>query len=143
MADIAPSAGLPRHVAIIMDGNGRWAKQRLLPRTAGHAAGINVVRRVVRYCADKGVEVLTLFAFSSENWRRPADEVSVLMDLFVEALARETRQMHEQGIRLRIIGDTEAFDGRLRRRIAESEALTAGNTGMTLMVAGNYGGRRD
>lgn len=137
------TAPVPRHVAIIMDGNGRWAKQRFLPRTAGHMAGTGVVRKTVQYCTDNGVKVLTLFAFSSENWRRPADEVSVLMDLFVDALTRETRQLHEQGVRLRVIGEREAFDLRLQQRIAESEALTAGNSGMTLMIAGNYGGRWD
>ncbi|TAN49875.1 MAG: di-trans,poly-cis-decaprenylcistransferase [Methylococcaceae bacterium] len=126
-----------------MDGNGRWAKQRLLPRTAGHTAGIVSVRKIVRYCADQGIKVLTLFAFSRENWRRPVDEVSVLMDLFVDALSRETQQLHDRGIRLQVIGERSAFNERLQRRIAESEALTVGNTGMHLVIAGNYGGRWD
>lgn len=143
MEHIQPADAPPRHVAIIMDGNGRWAKQRLLPRTAGHAAGIGAVRKTVRYCVAKGIKVLTLFAFSSENWRRPPEEVSVLMELFVDALARETRQLHQDGVRLRIIGEREAFDPRLQQRIAESEALTAGNERMVLVIAGNYGGRWD
>lgn len=126
-----------------MDGNGRWARQRYLPRTAGHTAGIVSVRKVVRSCADQGIKVLTLFAFSRENWRRPVDEVSVLMDLFVDALSRETLQLHERGIRLRVIGERSAFNERLQQRIAESEALTVDNTGMQLVIAGNYGGRWD
>jgi undecaprenyl diphosphate synthase len=143
MANIPAPGLLPRHVAIIMDGNGRWAKQRFMPRTAGHAAGVGAVRKAVRYCVGKGVEVLTLFAFSSENWRRPAEEVSILMDLFVDVLMRETRQLHEDGVRLRVIGDRQAFEPRLQQRIAESEAMTAGNQGMSLVIAGNYGGRWD
>ena len=134
---------VPRHVAIIMDGNGRWARRRQLPRTAGHQAGVTAVRKTVEHCAKKGIEVLTLFAFSSENWRRPPDEVSVLMQLFEMTLSREAKRLSEHGICLRIIGDRSAFPERLQRRIAEAEALTADNDRMTLLIAANYGGRWD
>ncbi|HLF96906.1 MAG TPA: isoprenyl transferase [Methylococcaceae bacterium] len=133
----------PRHIAIIMDGNGRWARQRHLPRTAGHSAGIAAVRKTVRFCAQSGVDVLTLFAFSSENWRRPAQEVSVLMRLFIESLARETKQLHEQGIRLKVIGERSSLPQSLQEHIREAEALTSANRGMTLVIAVNYGGRWD
>lgn len=138
-----PSPTLPHHVAIIMDGNGRWAKRRLLPRTAGHQAGVTAVRKTVERCARLGVEVLTLFAFSSENWRRPAEEVNVLMRLFDRALAQEASRLHENGIRLRIIGERSAFSTRLQHRIAEVERLTVNNRNMTLLIAANYGGRWD
>ncbi|MGY6216405.1 polyprenyl diphosphate synthase [Methylolobus aquaticus] len=138
-----PDRRMPRHVAIIMDGNGRWAQQRYLPRTAGHRAGVTAVRKVVEHCVEKGVEALTLFAFSSENWRRPQEEVSVLMDLFLSTLGRETEKLHENRVRLRIIGDRSAFSPQLQEKIAASEALTAGNSGMSLIVAANYGGRWD
>ena len=134
---------LPRHVAIIMDGNGRWARRRHLPRTAGHQAGVTAVRKTVEHCAKCGIGVLTLFAFSSENWRRPAEEVSVLMRLFEMTLSRETSRLHENGIRLRVIGDRSAFSANLQARIAEAEALTADNDRMTLLIAANYGGRWD
>ncbi len=134
---------IPRHVAIIMDGNGRWATQRRLPRVAGHAKGVEAVRATVEACALRGVEFLTLFAFSSENWRRPADEVSLLMRLFVTALEREVAQLRANGIRLRVIGDLSAFEPRLRRLIAQAEARTASNRRLTLTVAANYGGRWD
>src|SRR5690606_5598098 len=134
---------IPRHVAIIMDGNGRWATQRRLPRVAGHAKGVEAVRATVEACALRGVEFLTLFAFSSENWRRPADEVSLLMRLFVTALEREVAQLRANGIRLRVIGDLSAFEPRLRRLIAQAEARTAANRRLTLTVAANYGGRWD
>lgn len=134
---------LPRHVAIIMDGNGRWAKQRGLPRIAGHRAGVEAVRAIVRACAAKGIEVLTLFAFSSENWRRPKHEVRLLMELFVTALQQEARRLHENNVRLRVIGDRTAFPARLQQCIAEAEALTGGNKGLTLVIAANYGGRWD
>ncbi len=134
---------VPRHVAIIMDGNGRWARRRRLPRTAGHQAGVTAVRKTVEHCARKGIEVLTLFAFSSENWRRPPEEVSVLMRLFEMTLSRETRRLDEHGIRLRVIGDRSAFSKNLQQRIAEAEAQTAGNDRMTLLIAANYGGRWD
>ncbi|MBI4695452.1 MAG: isoprenyl transferase [Gammaproteobacteria bacterium] len=135
--------GLPRHVAIIMDGNGRWAKRRQLPRIAGHRAGVENVRTVVRRCAELGIEVLTLFAFSSENWRRPPTEVRLLMDLFVMALDQEAAKLHENGIRLQVIGDRTAFPKRLQRTIASAEALTRDNRALTLVIAANYGGRWD
>jgi len=134
---------VPRHIAIIMDGNGRWATSRRLPRVAGHAKGVEAVRATVEACARRGVEFLTLFAFSSENWRRPADEVSVLMRLFIAALEREVTQLQKNGIRLRVVGELTAFEPRLRELIAQAEARTAGNQRMTLTVAANYGGRWD
>ena len=134
---------LPRHVAVIMDGNGRWAKRRHLPRIAGHRAGVEAVRTVVQMSAAHGVEVLTLFAFSSENWRRPEKEVSLLMELFFKALQREARRLNENNVRLRVIGDRSVFAPRLQDQIAKAEALTAGNKGLTLAVAANYGGRWD
>ncbi len=133
----------PRHVAIIMDGNGRWAKQRGLPRFAGHKAGVEAVRRVVGACADQGVQVLTLFAFSSENWKRPPTEVSLLMELFFTVLKHEVKKLHRNNVRLRIIGGREAFSERLQARIREAEEFTSGNTGLTVVVAANYGGRWD
>ena len=142
-AGIPEASTVPRHIAIIMDGNGRWAKKRMLPRVAGHAQGVERVRDVVKACADRGVRYLTLFAFSSENWRRPEDEVTRLMELFVMALEREVKKLHRNGIRLRIVGDLSRFDDRLRRLIADGEALTAANDKLTLTVAANYGGRWD
>ena len=140
---LAVQGDIPRHVAIIMDGNNRWAKRRFMPGVAGHKAGVDAVRAVVEHSAKQGVEVLTLFAFSSENWRRPADEVSALMSLFVLALEREVRKLHRHNIRLQIMGDVSGFTPRLQQLIRESEALTAGNTAMTLVVAANYGGQWD
>lgn len=134
---------VPRHIAIIMDGNGRWAKQRFLPRVAGHQRGVETVREMVRACRQLGVEYLTLFAFSSENWRRPADEVSFLMQLFMKMLEREVGKLHENNIQLKIIGDRSRFDAQLVRYIEEAERLTANNTSMTLTIAANYGGRWD
>ena len=134
---------LPRHIAIIMDGNGRWASQRFLPRTAGHKAGIAAVNKTVEYCTKIGIQVLTLFAFSSENWRRPAHEVSMLMDLFIATLEKETAKLHSNGIRLHLVGDTSAFSERLQAKIAEAEDLTKDNTGLRLCIAANYGGRWD
>ena len=139
----AVQGSTPRHVAVIMDGNNRWAKRRFMPGVAGHKAGVDAVRAVVEYSAQQGVEVLTLFAFSSENWRRPQDEVSALMQLFVMALEREVRKLHRHNIRLRIMGDVSAFSPRLQQLIQEAEALTADNTAMTLVVAANYGGQWD
>ena len=141
--DIPVTSGIPRHVAIIMDGNGRWASQRLLPRTAGHAKGVQAVRRAVETCGRLGVDYLTLFAFSSENWRRPADEVSLLMRLFVQALEREVTKLQEQGVRLRVIGDLSAFEPRLQDLISQAQASTAQNDKLNLTVAANYGGRWD
>lgn len=140
---IPETGSVPRHIAIIMDGNGRWAKNRFLPRVAGHRRGVETVREVVRACADLGVEYLTLFAFSSENWRRPAEEVSFLMQLFMRALQQEVTRLHENGIRLRVIGDLGRFDAELVALIRDGEERTAGNTRLTLTIAANYGGRWD
>jgi undecaprenyl diphosphate synthase len=134
---------VPRHVAIIMDGNGRWAKGRRLPRIAGHRRGVEAVRATVRACAERGVEFLTLFAFSSENWRRPAEEVALLMQLFQAALSNEVEKLHRNGVRLKVVGDTSRFDPKIRKLIDEGERLTAGNDRLTLTVAANYGGRWD
>jgi undecaprenyl diphosphate synthase len=134
---------VPRHVAIIMDGNGRWAAARMLPRTAGHAMGVNTVRSTVESCVKAGVEVLTLFAFSSENWKRPKEEVSMLMSRFLEALDNEVAELHRNGIRLRFIGQLDRLSTALHERMASATALTAGNTRMTLVVAIAYGGRWD
>ncbi len=134
---------VPRHIAIIMDGNGRWATERHLPRTAGHTRGVDAVRNVVEACARRGVEYLTLFAFSSENWRRPAEEVSLLMSLFIAALEREVGKLHRNGIRLRVIGERGAFSPKLRESMNAAEELTRNNTRLTLTVAANYGGRWD
>ena len=140
---VPTAAAIPRHVAIIMDGNGRWAKKRYMPRFSGHAKGVEMVRETVRYCLDRGVEFLTLFAFSSENWRRPPEEVSLLMQLFVKALEQEVDKLDRNGVRLRIIGDLSRFENRLRELIAAAEARTAGNTRLQLTIAANYGGRWD
>jgi undecaprenyl diphosphate synthase len=134
---------VPRHIAIIMDGNGRWATKRLLPRVAGHVKGVDAVRKIVEACVDRGVEYLTLFAFSSENWRRPADEVSYLMGLFVTALEREVSKMHANNIRLKVVGDLSRFDAKLQDMIANAERRTANNTRLTVTVCANYGGRWD
>ena len=141
--EIPEPASVPRHIAIIMDGNGRWAKQRLLPRVAGHRKGVETVRSTVRACIERGVEFLTLFAFSSENWRRPPDEVSILMQLFLRALEQEVSKLDENEIRFRVIGDTSRFEPRIRALIEAGEALTAGHTRLTLTIAANYGGRWD
>jgi undecaprenyl diphosphate synthase len=130
-------------VAIIMDGNGRWAKQRFLPRVAGHRKGVEAVRGVVRACLERRIEYLTLFAFSSENWRRPAEEVSILMDLFLRALEQQVAKLNENGVRFKVIGDTTRFDPRIRELIAAGESLTADNARLTLSIAANYGGRWD
>jgi undecaprenyl diphosphate synthase len=140
---IPGSSAVPRHVAIIMDGNGRWAKHRFLPRVAGHRKGVEAVRNAVQGCAERGVEALTLFAFSSENWRRPAEEVSLLMQLFVSALQQEVERLHQNGIRFRVIGDISRFDPVLVDLITNAQRLTAANRGLTLTVAANYGGRWD
>src|SRR3989338_5397001 len=134
---------ISRHIAIIMDGNGRWAKQRFLPRVAGHQRGVEALRKVVRACRELGVEYLTVFAFSSENWRRPADEVSFLMTLFLKMLEREVTKLHGNNIRLKIIGDRSRFDAKLQQTMREAEQLTAGNSALTLTIAANYGGRWD
>ncbi|MDH5545132.1 MAG: isoprenyl transferase [Gammaproteobacteria bacterium] len=134
---------MPKHIAIIMDGNGRWAKSRSLPRFAGHRVGLEAVRKTVQACTEYGIEVLTLFAFSSENWQRPTKEVSVLMDLFLTALKKEVKKLHKNNVQLHIIGGLEAFSDKIQARAKESEDLTAGNTGLKLVIAANYGGRWD
>jgi len=138
-----PQEKLPRHVAIIMDGNGRWAEHRNLPRFAGHRAGVETVRRIVQMSAELGIEALTLFAFSSENWRRPKKEVGLLMDLFLSALEREVKKLHDTGVRLRVIGDISAFPKKLQQRIQTAMDKTGDNQGLTLNIAANYGGKWD
>tara|TARA_R110001592_G_scaffold87235_5_gene257781 strand:+ start:104648 stop:105388 length:741 start_codon:yes stop_codon:yes gene_type:complete len=137
------TAAIPRHVAIIMDGNNRWARKRLMPGVAGHKAGVDAVKAAIEVCAEEGVEVLTLFAFSSENWRRPEDEVGALMDLFLGALRREVRRLRENDIRLRIIGDRSRFAPDLRHAMDAAETLTAECSRLTLVIAANYGGQWD
>ncbi len=142
-SDAKPFSGeqLPRHIAIIMDGNGRWAKNRFLPRTAGHHAGVTSVRKAIEYCGNVGVNALTLFAFSSENWRRPEQEVSVLMGLFLATLQKETAKLHQSNVRIRVIGDRTAFAPELQEKISSAENLTSFNTGLNVVIAANYGGR--
>jgi undecaprenyl diphosphate synthase len=137
------TAKLPRHIAIVMDGNGRWAEQRKRPRTMGHQAGVRALRATVENCARAGVQTLTVFAFSSENWNRPQGEISRLMDLFMRALDKEASALHENGIRVRFIGERGAFQAELQERMAQAEDLTRENAAMTLNVAANYGGRWD
>ncbi len=139
----SPAGGLPAHVAIIMDGNGRWARRRHLPRVAGHKAGVTSVRSTVRECARRGVSVLTLFAFSSENWRRPEQEVSLLMQLLLNSIRTEAASLHENNVVLRFIGDRSVFKPALLAGMADAERLTANNSGLRLVVAVNYGGRWD
>ena len=134
---------VPRHVAIIMDGNGRWATKRYLPRVAGHKRGVEAVREAVRACMERGIDYLTLFAFSSENWRRPEEEVSVLMQLFVMVLEQEVAKLHANGVRLRVVGDLSRFDARLIELIDRAHHKTAGNGKLTLTICANYGGRWD
>jgi undecaprenyl diphosphate synthase len=140
---VPETTGIPRHVAIIMDGNGRWAKQRFLPRVAGHKRGLEAVRATVKSCVSRGVEYLTLFAFSSENWRRPQDEVKFLMQLFISALEQEIDKLHSNRVRFRAIGDLSRFEPRIVKLVQDAEARTAGNDGLLLTVAANYGGRWD
>jgi undecaprenyl diphosphate synthase len=141
--EVPPQGEVPRHVAVIMDGNGRWANARLLPRIAGHRRGLEAVRAAVEHCAERGIEFLTLFAFSSENWRRPAEEVALLMQLFRVALTSEVERMHRNGVRLKVVGDTERFGAKIQRLIEKGERLTADNRRLTLTIAANYGGRWD
>jgi undecaprenyl diphosphate synthase len=136
-------SGLPRHVAIIMDGNGRWAEQRQLPRIAGHKAGVDAVRGVIKASAEKGIEVLTLFAFSSENWRRPQQEVGFLMELLLTSLQQEAEKLNNNNVRVRFIGDQSAFPLKLNQCIEDTQKLTEANRGLTLVIAANYGGRWD
>jgi len=134
---------VPRHIAIIMDGNGRWAKRRLMPRVAGHRKGVEALRGVIRACAERGVTHLTVFAFSSENWRRPQEEVTLLMELFLRALENEVARLHENDIRFRVIGELSGFSERIQTLIRDAEALTRDNSRLTFTVAANYGGRWD
>jgi len=142
-AVLAGQSAVPVHVAVIMDGNGRWAKGRGLPRVAGHRKGVERVRDMVTACAEKGVKYLTLFAFSSENWRRPVQEVQLLKELFLSALDNEIRKLHKNNVRFRVIGDTERFGEKITTRIRQSETMTQKNTSLTLTIAANYGGRWD
>ncbi len=139
----ATIAGIPRHVAIIMDGNGRWAARRRRPRMIGHRAGARAVNLCIDFCLDRGIAALTLFAFSSENWGRPADEVGALMKLFLNALDREVAELHRRGVRVRFIGERGRFDAGIVARMDAAEALTAGNRRLTLAIAASYGGRQD
>jgi undecaprenyl diphosphate synthase len=143
MAADSSANSLPRHIAIIMDGNGRWARSRMLPRYVGHREGVKSVRRVVEGCIDRNVPALTLFAFSSENWRRPSDEVGLIMDLFVNTLKKEVGALDRNGVRLRFIGDRTAFADKLRRLIEDAEQQTRDNTKLELAIAANYGGQWD
>ncbi|HEY3075822.1 MAG TPA: polyprenyl diphosphate synthase [Burkholderiales bacterium] len=141
--EVPPHGEVPRHIAVIMDGNGRWARSRMLPRIAGHRRGLEAVRATVENCAERGVEYLTLFAFSSENWRRPAEEVALLMQLFQAALSSEVERMHRNGVRLKVVGDIRRFDPKIRALVEQGERLTADNRRLTLTIAANYGGRWD
>ena len=137
------SKRIPQHVAFIMDGNGRWAKNRFMPRTAGHVKGASIVRSLVKACVDRGIKYVTLFAFSTENWKRPEDEVSTLMSLFIQYLKKEVRDMQKEGVKLNVIGDLFRFSSELQSNIREAMEMTSGSTGITLSVAANYGGRWD
>ena len=137
------STGLPKHVAIIMDGNGRWAERQGKPRVAGHRAGVEIVRDAVKTCGELGIKALTLFAFSSENWRRPEKEVGLLMELFLIALEREVKKLNRNNVQLRVIGDVSAFNAKIQQRISEAELLTRNNDGLVLNIAANYGGKWD
>lgn len=132
-----------KHVCIIMDGNGRWAKKRFMPRFAGHKAGLGALRKIVASCVEEKVEVLTVFAFSSENWRRPEKEVSLLMELFASALSREVKKLHEHNVQLRVVGELSAFSDKIRSLIDDAVSLTSTNTGLVFNIAANYGGRWD
>jgi len=134
---------LPRHIAIIMDGNGRWAKKRFLPRFVGHQRGLKAVKRAVTHCSDIGVQALTLFVFSTENWNRPKDEVNQLMSLFLKALQNEVEKLHERNVKVQVIGDRTAFSEQIQEHIEKAEKLTRDNTGLVLNFAANYGGRAD
>lgn len=137
------NGAVPRHIAVIMDGNGRWAKRRLLPRLAGHKQGVESLRRCARACVERGVQVLTVFAFSSENWNRPQEEVSGLMSLLASALAKEVAQLSRDGVRLYFVGDRQGLSDKVRAGLQEAERTTAHNTRLTLNVCFNYGGRWD
>ena len=141
--NVPTTSAVPRHVAIIMDGNGRWARNRSLPRFAGHHRGVETVRATVKMCLECGIEYLTLFAFSSENWRRPQEEVRLLMQLFVRALKHEVKKLDRNGVRLRVVGDLSRFEPDLQALVRASEQRTAGNSRLVLTIAANYGGRWD
>lgn len=141
--EIPETGAIPKHIAIIMDGNGRWARKRFLPRIAGHKQGVEAVRGTIKACIEKDISYLTIFAFSSENWRRPAEEVKLLMQLFLAALEREVTGLHENGVRFRVIGDISKFDPKIIECVRRGESLTAGNTRLNFTVAANYGGRWD
>ncbi len=134
---------IPKHIAIVMDGNGRWAKKRLLPRTYGHKKGVDSVRRTIKACAKRGVEYLTLFAFSSENWKRPQEEVTALMSLFMTSLESEAKSLAKNGVKLSFIGDLEAFPEKLQQKMQQVEELTQSGTNLSMQIAANYGGRWD
>ncbi|MFK8016873.1 MAG: polyprenyl diphosphate synthase [Gammaproteobacteria bacterium] len=140
---LEPPSREVQHIAVVMDGNGRWAQARGLPRRAGHRSGVTAARRVVEACGEMGIPALTLFAFSSENWRRPRREVQLLMSLFVEALQREVADLHKNDVQIAFVGDTQSLSHRLRHQIASSEALTRNNRGLKLRIAVSYGGRWD
>jgi undecaprenyl diphosphate synthase len=139
----ATSGTIPHHIAIVMDGNGRWASRRFLPRVAGHKKGVDALRACLRHCGDRGVKVLTVFAFSSENWNRPAEEVSGLMELLAMALAREVPQLQAEGVRMHFIGDRSALSDKVRQGLEQAEAATAGNSRLIFNICFNYGGRWD
>lgn len=143
MSQSVDQIAMPRHIAIIMDGNGRWAKKRFMPRVAGHRAGVEATRKVVQYCAKNDIHVLTLFAFSQENWQRPPEEVDYLMGLFLSGLEKEVPTLNENNVQLRFIGDRSHFNAKLAAKISEVEALTRQNTGLVLIIAADYGGQWD
>lgn len=134
---------LPKHIAIIMDGNGRWAKNKLLPRFMGHRAGMETLKKIVRCCSDNGIKVLTVYAFSTENWKRPKDEIGYLMDLLIEYLNREIEELHQNSVKLCFIGDISGLPGKCQKAISEALKKTSKNDGMILNIAMNYGGRAD
>lgn len=140
---MAEQVSVPRHIAIVMDGNGRWASKRFMPRIAGHKQGVDALKRIVGACPQRGIDTLTVFAFSSENWNRPAEEVSGLMDILAMALSREVPKLQTDGVRLRFVGARENLSARVRRGLEEAEAATASNRVLTLNVCFNYGGRWD
>ncbi len=140
---ILPVTSVPKHIAMIMDGNGRWAKKRFMPRVMGHKKGLDALEQAVKYCSQKGVQCLTVFAFSTENWRRPADEVGFLMNLFLNSLQKKVKRLHDNNLRLRVIGSKERFSDEILQGIEKAEAMTAGNTGLLLSIAVDYGGRWD
>lgn len=140
---VSCKAAMPRHIAIVMDGNGRWAKKRFLPRVAGHAKGVEAIRRTIEGCIARGVSYLTVFAFSSENWNRPSEEVGFLMRLFLSTLEKEVDRLHANNIRLNVVGDISRFDLNLQEAIAQAQKKTLANTALTLTVCANYGGRWD